>query len=605
MVLRARSEVPEDETWDLRPLFESDTAFESCISSARLRCEQFEDRLDRTVKHAEDLASLFHDHDEIVRIALDVGRYASARFAEDATAVDAQKLMANAEMFQSLQRGVSSQFDTKILSIGKEVLLQWSELPVLRDYRGYLTRKLNELEHRLSDEAEGALSAMTSIGMLPANIYQTAIGADIQFESVLDSDGQEVAVTPFYMLLTIETSTDTALRHRAYESLTNGLRPYQHTLAKSLAESIRHDVALSRLRKYPTVFHMLQSTSPDPSFAPNDVSPEHMFMVQDLIFKGLTPHMQRYMRLRQRVLGLEKPLLCDTKAPLESLQGERIPFAQAKEIILSAAEPLGDTYQTLLSRAFDERWIYSARNIGNWNGAFCGESSVHPYVFSPYGEQLYDTFILGHELGHAVHLALSVESQRPTNLAVSGLFVETPSTLMEHMIGHYLRQRTDDERVLRKSNMLQLFSFHHDFVTHQTEAEILKRLYAMADDDEPLSTDTFKTVSRQVLTEFWGDTIDLDEGADLYWMRQPHYYMGLYTYTYAVGLVASTVLARRIPEEGERLVRPWIEVLKSGANINAIDMFKMVGIDMASPEPYEEAVQHVGRLIDELERSYT
>ena len=36
------------------------------------------------------------------------------------------------------------------------------------------------------------------------------------------------------------------------------------------------------------------------------------------------------------------------------------------------------------------------------------------------------------------------------------------------------------------------------------------------------------------------------EGAELTWMRQPHYYMGLYPYTYSAGLTIATEVSRRI-----------------------------------------------------------
>ena len=47
-------------------------------------------------------------------------------------------------------------------------------------------------------------------------------------------------------------------------------------------------------------------------------------------------------------------------------------------------------------------------------------------------------------------------------------------------------------------------------------------------------------IMKEVLTEFWGDAVEIDDDAALTWMRQAHYYMGLYSYTYSAGLVIST-----------------------------------------------------------------
>lgn len=607
VALRLRSEVPAEETWNLEELYTDEAEFEAGLTKAEEDQATFVKRIEAGVNRSEDLLELIQMQDGLISDVLNLTAYASSKFAEDGSNSNNQARQGRVSLFMGGFITAKAAFAAKIRSIAPEVLTDWlASSDALGAYQPFLTEKQSGLEHRLSDEVEAVLAQYSSFAQTPEKIYSAALGADMSFQPVLDSDGNEVSVTPFYMLMSIETSRDTELRHRAYQSLTDGLRPYQNVLAAGLGAHIQRQVSESKLRGYPSVFHMLQASTTDGVMpnASNEVNPEHFFMVQDVMFRELAPHMRRYMNLRTKVLGLETPLLCDVKAPLQSLHGERIPYGQARELILSAAKPLGDEYARILNRAFDERWVYRARNAGNWNGAFCGFSGNHPYVFSPFGEGLYDTFILGHELGHAVHLDLSSTHQLPSNRSFSSLFVETPSTLMEHMLARHLREITNDQDTLRRVNMLQLFTFHHNFVTHQTEAEILRRLYQTADSGKPLSTATFCEISRTVNQEFWGDTVKLDEGADLYWMRQPHYYMGIYPYTYAVGLVGSTVLARRIAQEGDSLLQAWIEVLTSGATRPPLELYKMVGIDMASPEPYREAIEHVGKLVEELEKSY-
>lgn len=54
----------------------------------------------------------------------------------------------------------------------------------------------------------------------------------------------------------------------------------------------------------------------------------------------------------------------------------------------------------------------------------------------------------------------------------------------------------------------------------------------------------------------------MTEGAELTWMRQPHYYMGLYSYTYSAGLTIGTVVSQKIKNEGQPAVDAWLETLK-------------------------------------------
>ncbi|SIT08340.1 M3 family metallopeptidase [Alicyclobacillus vulcanalis] len=605
MALRSRREVPEHETWDLSPLFQDVAAWEQACARVRQLADELANIAANSFSDPAGVSRALALHDEMLRLGTDVERYAMSKFAEDATDEDAQRLVSMAQL--SLERAgeASEALVAALCRVPAPTLARWVDDPSLKPYAPYFAEIERVRAHRLADDAEKALAAHAAAFSLPSSIYEAATGADMRFEPVRDSQGHEVGVTPSALLMHIETSHDTALRHRAYDSVVQGLRPYQHTLARSLGAKIQNDVVAARLRGFGNVFEMLQAMRLGGTMAANQVPPEHYFMVQDVMMRELAPHMRRLAQLRKRVMGLEKLRLCDTKAPFVPLTDAELTFDDARELIVEAATPLGSTYGDILRRAFEERWIYWARNQGNWNGAFCGESSAHPYVFSPFEGGMYGVFVMAHELGHAVHLYLACQDERPSNLAFSNLFIETPSTLMEHMVAHALLRRAGDDAARAKVWMMQMFTFHHDFVTHQTEAEILRRLYTLADRGQPLSTEVFRRVSRQVLTDFWQDAVDLDEGADLYWMRQPHYYMGLYPYTYAVGLAASTLLADRILAGDEDTLARWIEVLRVGGGKTPLELFQHVGLDMGDEAPYREAIRKVGEIVDHLERAFS
>lgn len=605
MALQTRSEVPVEQTWDLTAIYKDDREFEAAIDAADKVREDLEQVwLGEELTSPAKLLQMLQARDSFIRASEDIPRYAMLHYAEDASNPTNQSRVGQAQIFGQRVRGTMSALFAKLSKLSMQTIEDYlNQEPALHVYALYLREVAQQAEHRLSDDGEAVLTSLSSLAELPSAIYGAASAADMRFASVLDGNGEAVQVTPFFMLMGIETSTDTTLRRNAYAALNDGLRPHQHTLAKALSANIQRDVTLSRLKKYPSVFHLLQSDANDTQGA-NKVGPDHFFMVQDLMMKELAPHMQRYAKLRKRILELDDSLLCDVKAPLRSLQDERVPFDRAKEIILNAASPLGNEYERLLTRAFEERWVYRARNQGQLNGAFCNGTVAHPFVFSPFAERLYDTFILGHELGHAVHIGLMMENQLPINTRYATLFVEAPSTLMEHMIARYLRETAVDDAARQRVTMLQLLTFHHNFVTHQTEAEILRRAYQAADAGKPLTTGALRQFSRETLADFWGDAVALDEGAELYWMRQPHYYSGIYAYTYAVGLVASTVLADRIRTEGEALVPLWIEALKAGGSLSPLELYSHVGLDMNSEAPYRQAIAYVGSLIDELEASF-
>jgi len=158
---------------------------------------------------------------------------------------------------------------------------------------------------------------------------------------------------------------------------------------------------------------------------------------------------------------------------------------------------------------------------------------------------------------------------------------------------------------MRRWVILQLLgTYYHNFVTHLLEGEYQRRVYTLAEEGEALTASTLTEIKTNVLSTFWGNSVEIDEGAGLTWMRQPHYYMGLYSYTYSAGLTASTTVAQMIKEEGQPAVDRWLDVLRAGGTMKPLELMKHAGVDMSKPDAIRRAVSYVGSLIDELERSY-
>jgi oligoendopeptidase F len=213
-------------------------------------------------------------------------------------------------------------------------------------------------------------------------------------------------------------------------------------------------------------------------------------------------------------------------------------------------------------------------------------------------------FVLAHELGHAGHFYLANKNQRIVNTRPSTYFVEAPSTMNELLLAQHLLKNTEDKRMKRWIILQLLGTYYHNFVTHLLEGEFQRRIYRLADKNVPLTEKVLSEQKGEVLSAFWGDSVELDEGASLTWMRQPHYYMGLYPYTYSAGLTASTAVAQKIQEEGQPVVESWLDVLRAGGTLKPNDLLKKAGVDMSQPEPIRAAVAFVGSLVDQLEKSY-
>lgn len=608
MKLLSRIDVPVEETWDLTPIYASDQAWED----AYVRQEAELDQLlanDLSVNTASELIVSLNTYNQVMETQNRLGSYALYKYSEDSTDQHNQSRMGRSQLLGKKVSSISSCLVNKLLELPEERLATFfKEEKELMQYHRFIEKLNLSRPHTLEPNVERALSAVKQPLNVGNTIYMSITSSDMQFEQVKNKDGQDVSVSLFTYMTQIETSPDTVLRRNAYDSLSEGLSKYQHGLAQTLTNEIQKNVVMAQLRHYPsTLDYLLHYASPanNQFYAGDGVSAAYFEDVLDTFQQHLAPHMQRYARLRKEQLGLESLKFSDVKAPLDPNYDPSITFEEAGDIIVAAVEPLGREYQDLMRKAFTDRWVYRGNNVGRRMIAFGGGvHGVHGYSFYPWGGNLFDLVLLGHELGHAVHANLSADQQKMINNGQSLLFVEAPSTLVEHLIVSYLKKNCRDARLHRWLNMYLMMSYHHNCVTHILEAELLRRLYKMADAGTPLSTHVMNETKGNILKEFWGETVEIDEHAKRTWMRQPHYYMGLYPFTYSIGTSASTVIANKIETEGEQVGACFTNVLKMGGTLSGLELYKQAGIDMGNMNVIREAINHVGQIVDELEQSF-
>jgi oligoendopeptidase F len=428
-------------------------------------------------------------------------------------------------------------------------------------------------------------------------IYARSKAGDLQFVPFTDAQGTPHDNSVNLFEWTYDSHPDVSVRRGAWQSFSAGLKAYNHTWSATFATEINKNVVMARLRKYPsTEAYLLHGHKVPQAFYDN---------ILQTIQVEVAPHMRRYARLRQRVLGLDKLLYCDIKAPLDAEYEPKIGFEAACTLILDSLACMGPEYVQFVRTVLEKRWVDRADNIGKSSGAFCATPyGVHPFILMTWADTMRNVFVLTHELGHGAHFGLAMKHQRHVNTRPAMPFVEAPSIMHEMLLARHILAQGGDVRMRRSVIMQVLGTYHHNFVTHLLEAELLHRVYAQAEAGQAVTAQLLNRCKGEILAGFWGDAVEIDDGARMTWMRQPHYYLGLYPYTYSVGLVAATAMAGRVAEEGDAAVQRWLQALKAGGTMKPMELLQLAGIDLSSPEPIRAAVAYVGSLVDELERAF-
>jgi oligoendopeptidase F len=593
-----RPEVPVEQTWNLADLFESDAAWEQELAAVEAGIPGVTQYKGRFGEGATVLRNCLDAYEALLIRAYLVANYAGLQAAGDGTNPAFQ---AAEDRVSALGANLDSAFAfirTEILALPDSTVERYlAQEPGLAALRPYLERMLEYKPHLLAPTTEEALAALGEVHGAPGLIYSRAKLVDMQFPTFRDGDGNEVENSFAMYEEKYEDSPDATTRHNAFASFTKGLKAYQNTLAATFATEVKKHVVTARLRHYPSATHM--------HLHPHQVSLQAYENLLNIIQSELAPHMRRYANLRKRVLGLDQLLYCDIEAPLDPAFKPEVTYDEACNTVLEALSVMGPEYLKIIRTAMKERWVDSADNVGKATGAFCASPySAHSYVLMTWTGNMRGAFTLAHELGHAGHFELANRHQRYLMTEPSMYFVEAPSTMNEILLGQHILAKNSDVRMRRWVIMQFLATYHHNFVRHLLEGELQRRIYALAEAGTPITADTLSNTKGEILEQFWGGTVTIDEGARLTWMRQPHYYMGLYPYTYSAGLTASTAVAQLIREEGEPAVQRWLNVLKAGGTKTPLELMQMAGVDMSKPDPIRKAVAYVGSLIDELEKSF-
>ncbi|PIE94203.1 oligoendopeptidase F [Bacillus fungorum] len=593
-----RAEVPTELTWDLSDLYESDKEWETALRVLTDDIKKLDAFKGQLHTSPTTLLHCLLLEEELLMKLTKLYSYANLKESTDRTN---PVIQANSSKIAALWTKVHTALSfihNEILSFDEGTIEKYlTEETQLEPFRKSLLDILQKRSHTLSPETEEALAALGEVHSSPYKIYGMTKLADMDFTSIQDEQGNELPVSFALFESKYEFSPSVDIRRKAYSSFVSTLKRYKNTVATTYATEVKKQVTLSRLRKFESVTHML--------LEPQKVPLEMYNNQLDIIYNELAPHMRRFADLKKKVLGIDQMLFCDLHAPLDPEFNPTITYEEAGKLIQDSLQVLGDEYSSIIEKGFKERWVDLADNVGKSTGAFCSSPyGSHPYILITWQNTMRGCFTLAHEFGHAGHFYLANKNQRIMNVRPSMYFVEAPSTMNELLLAQHLLATTDDKRMRRWVILQLLGTYYHNFVTHLLEGEYQRRVYALAEEGEALTATTLTEIKTNVLSTFWGDSVEIDEGAGLTWMRQPHYYMGLYSYTYSAGLTASTAVAHMIKEEGQPAVDRWLDVLRAGGTMKPLELMKHAGVDMSKPDAIRKAVSYVGALIDELERSY-
>ena len=589
-----RSEVPEQDTWNLGDLFESDEAWNAEYEVMKTYPERIARFRGRLGESSESLLDCMKLDDEISLRMERLYSYANCHGDED-TGNSFYQDMRGKAMSVWVAIGSAAAFITpEIMAIDDETVERFFiECPGLETYRRSIFKIRRRKAHILSPAEETLLAAAGEMADSPERIGSTFRDADLSFPDVTDSQGNTHQLTDgtFVPLL---MSADRVLRENTFKAYYGRMDEFKNTVAATLDAQFKQLRFFASARKYgSTLEAALDATEVPVEVYLNLIEAVHANMDK----------MYRYVALRKKLLGVDELHMYDVYTPIVADADREITFAQAKETVLEALAVLGEDYTDMLKEGFNNRWIDVYENVGKRGGAYSsGTGRPHPYVLLNHKDNLDSQFTLAHEMGHALHSYLSCKNQ-PVNTSDYVIFVaEVASTCNEVLLMRHLLSKTTDrkERAYLINHFLDSFK---GTVYRQTMfAEFELEMGRMSEAGETLTADALNAKYKELNKLYFGPDMISDEEIALEWARIPHFFYNYYVFQYATGFSAAVALANRILSEGEEAVRDYKRFLSGGGSTDPISLLKIAGVDMSTPQPVNEALKLFGELVDEMEK---
>lgn len=591
MKLNARKDVPVRETWDLSLIFAAEADFEAAVEKAKTLASTLEKTYKNALTTPESIAECLALYEELEILLYQTTSYTSLAVSVDYTDTEAQKKDAKMTALAAEIGSRLSFIESEIADAPEELIR--AAMDKTRRAKHYLAEILREKPHRLSAETEKVLAALRPVFNAPYDIYHMTKLADMKFGS-FTVNGREYPLGYSLFEDEYEYEADTDVRRAAFRAFSDKLREYENTTAATYNTYLTQQRIMAKQRGFADMFEADLFT--------DHVTREMYDRQIDLITEKLAPAMRKYARLVGKMNKLDRVTFADLKLPLDAEFDPRVTIGESREYVRSALSVLGQDYADMVDEAYDKRWIDFARNVGKETGGFCSSPyGCNSYILLSWNNRMADVFTIAHELGHAGHFRLCNGAQSLFDTNVSGYLIEAPSTMNELLLAQDLLRKNTDKRFRRwVLSSLIGHTYYHNFVTHLREAWYQREAMNIIEQGGAVNAETLSGIFRKNLETFWGDAVELTEGCELTWMRQPHYYMGLYSYTYSAGLTLATQAALNIAAEGESAVARWRAMLEAGSTRDPLGLAAIAGIDLSTPDALEHTIAYISGIIDEI-----
>jgi oligoendopeptidase F len=595
---RRREDIADRYKWNLSDIFDDWQTWESGFKRLEAGIERYAALKGTLASGPDRLLEAFRLSEDLGQLAYRVWYFPSLRYDEDQRDNSVSARRQQVQILFARWKQAESWFNPELLKIPLETVRAWMDASEpLALYRFAIEDLYRQQEHVLDEAGEKLMSLSSRLASAPNDAYWALSTADAKFPTITLSTGEEVTVSYGQYRAILATRREQRDRAAAFKALHDVYQASLNTYATLYNAVCQRDWFQARARGYASTLEAALHGDNIPTS-----------VVENLIEttrKGVEP-LRRYHRLRRRVLGVPSYHVYDFSIPIVTFD-RKYEYDEVLDWIVTAVEPLGPDYQRRMREGFSGGWIDVYENDGKRSGAYSAPVyGTHPYMLLNYTDTLDDMFTLAHEMGHSMHTILSHETQPFVYSSYTIFVAEVPSTLSEALLLELMLSRSTDpaERIVLLQHAID--NITGTFFTQVLFADYELRAHRLIEQDQPITSEILTEMYRGLLTDYYGDALDLTEQTGITWSRIPHFYNSpYYVYQYATCFASAAQIAHQImhgdaAERSDARER-FLTLLRSGGNDHPMTQLKNAGIDLSQPDTVRAVINQLDDLVTRLE----
>ena len=589
---RKREEVSDKYKWDLSKIYKNEEELNKDIEVIKTKVEELLKYQGNLVKDSKNLEEATNKYFEISRLIDKIIVYSHMKRHEDLSVSKNEALVGKVDKFCDEISEKLAFYTPELLNEDYEIVEKYlKENPNLQKYAFMFEDLFREKDHILSLKQEEMMARLGEIFSIPENTFHVLDDVNLKFQNIKDETGKEVALTNSNYSVYIK-SNDREVRKQAFESLYNSYNSFKNTFASLLKGNIKSNFFVSNSRHYNSPLEMsLYGDNIDEKLYLNLIEKVHNNL--DIVHD--------YMKTRKKVLNLEELHMYDVYAPLVENSEKEYSYEEAKDLVIKALSPLGETYIKDLKTLFDSNCIDVYHNENKRGGAYSwGCYETLPYVLLNYEGKFTDVSTVAHELGHSMHSFYSCKYQDYHDSGYPIFLAEIASTVNEILLNKYCSQnaKTKEEKAYYLNNLLE--NFRTTLIRQTMFAEFELKIHDLEQEGVSLTEEVLSETYLELNKLYFGEDVISDDLIKLEWARIPHFYTSFYVYKYATGISVAARIASDILNHKEGALENYLEFLSSGGNNYPLEILKKVGIDIVNDDTIDKALELFRETLEEF-----